>query len=227
MYDKKELINYNDMGGEIKEKYETLDVFLKLTERFDRTGKRKAKTRSLVVFTALAAAMAGLAVISGNILLWPIALMFLAAGVGLTVRISRVPFPDEVRSKGIIEKDGLDAVYGDLVEAEPVEGTNIYVGRKYLFLKGQWVMRLADIKALELHDYRSKENRFITARAEFGDEFGSGSIELMRLPENEYKKQAMFKKISDSIGTAWLELTGEELKLLNGASEEKSLIEIE
>ena len=151
MYDKKELINYNDMGGEIKEKYETLDVFLKLTERFDRTGKRKAKTRSLVVFTALAAAMAGLAVISGNILLWLIALLFLAAGVGLTIRISRVPFPDEVRSKGIIEKDGLDAVYGDLLEAEPVEGTNIYVGRKYLFLKGQWVMRLADIKALELH----------------------------------------------------------------------------
>lgn len=223
---KKELISYYDMGGETAEKYGIVDDFLKLTERFSHDSIRKAKISTTAVCLAVGAALAGLGILVNNLLVCLASVLLLMPVYAVWSSAAKGLFPDEVRSKGIMEADGLDAVYDDLLEAGPFKDSDIYVGRKYVFLKGRCVIRLADIESLVIYKDSGEDIDRYYAEAKVTDGFSDDRVKLTDLPGNEIKRAEVFGGIKQYIGTAGGKLTDMELKTLALSSDNSSSLSI-
>ena len=110
-------------------------------------------------------------------------------------------------SNKLISEDGLDAVYNDLLDTKKIKGTSIYVGRRYLFVREGYVLRLEDIENIVMYSTIVRGDIYgYVVKAETAERY----LTLTALPKNDKERKQLFEDIRIAVRDARLPLTGTE-----------------
>ena len=101
------------------------------------------------------------------------------------------------RADSIISQDGLEAVYDDFMEAEPVADTELMAGRRYIFVKDIGMARKDDIEDCIMQENESESLVVLTVRDENGD--GSFRIKEIQKGLSYEERRAEFGRAREEI----------------------------
>lgn len=94
----------------------------------------------------------------------------------------------------ITKNDGLDAVYEDFTSADKIYGEN-RIGRRYIFVKGVDIIRIADITGTEISEY---ENGYYFT-VYYNNEYGLYRCFIKRLSSYTEVREMTYKELSNMI----------------------------
>lgn len=182
---RKEMISYYDMGALPAAKYEPVDEFLGITKRFGPSAIFKENMFKLmigVLFWLVSICMF-VSVLGTNdmkfgiklvaLMMWALVFLYTGFSIGYIIKKWNTPHLDELCMENILAHDGIDAVNNDMLTAESFGDGNL-IGRRYIFLKNQTVIRIADITKTDVIIVKSENEGGYYAFAMFvSDELGS------------------------------------------------------
>ncbi len=203
---KKEIVSYYDMGGDVEKMYKALDDFLVITKKVDENHiKNVKKWGSLIAFGAAALLIAA-AVYDGSleVVILCASLAFLSAGLGvyLLTGYGAKEYPNAKRVNALIDADGMQELYDDLQRSQPIPGTSAYTGGKYLFLRGDAVMRIDDIKRFFIYEKEGDDRHAeYHVAVEIEDEAGKSHFLLKEVFGTKEERKAQMIPIRESIMT--------------------------
>lgn len=168
---------YDGLSDADAQKFELIDNFLRLSVRFSPKRLREKKILFLSMIILLAVGLLVMCFSAGDISSILMGLFFLPVvgvmGYLLLRRYRNNFFPEVERTRIIIERDGMDAVYVDLVKAKPLGKGETYSGGKYLFTRGKAMCRLENVQSIDIETVsRGRNGRVYYAAAEVADEIG-------------------------------------------------------
>ena len=188
MIGRKKEISYYDLGGREAEMYRQIDDILAISKRFSTRGVKRTRRRVLglcFVIGGLMGAFAVYALIRGSwfgFFCWGIfAIAVFAAGIYYFRTYGNEPFIEVVRSDNIISADGLENVYNDLMHAQQIGKTKIFMGETYLFNRNDCLYRIRDIQQLYIRVVRGDDSTTYYACAKIIDESGTRNLNLKTL----------------------------------------------
>lgn len=197
MSDRKEEISYYDLGGREAEMYREIDEFLALSKRYSPQAVRRKRIIGVVV--GFVGAMASVAFMQATSLVFfflIVALIMGGLGVFFAFSYGKTPFPDVVRVNSIIDRDGLENVYNDLVHAKHIDFTYIHVGDEYLFKRGKVMCRIKNIARTYIRVVSDDDSTSYYASIEAYDETGKLNIDIKQLTEFTSKnRQRTFEEL--------------------------------
>lgn len=207
----------NDNDPETAQMFAPVDEYLKLSKRF---GFKAMRTKQIVKVIAWTVISVPLLVLTFRVLFQGDAtgivagliIMLFDAAVIYMIFFNKRHFGEEpddnmLACERILEKDGIAQVYEDYksaVEFTKVKFTGMnpiqsVIGKKYIFVKGDTLIRLRDIKETVLdvrrHMVKGSENirYWFTVHAE--DETGRRAVDLELLSSNEEKRQKRYEEL--------------------------------
>ena len=108
--------------------------------------------------------------------------------------------PSKARVGMILEKDGLDAVYEDLMHCTRIERSDVYIGKRYVFVQGKFMVRISDIKKHYAAEETVGEDKAYFYRVDVEDEAGSDSLDLRSLSVISVQRKLQEEAISQYLG---------------------------
>ena len=114
------------------------------------------------------------------------------------------PYSALQRAVKIINADGIDAVYDDLMHSERIERSDVFVGKKYLFRQGCFMLRMKDVNSCYIKQDESGDDRPFYCYADVIDEAGSETLEIRKLSTLTVQRQQQYEMINDPIVKARL-----------------------
>ena len=201
MSDRKEEISYYDLGGREAEMYRAIDEFLALSKRYSPQAVRRKRIIGVVVgFIGAIASL--LFMLATSMVLFFLIMALITGGLGVYFAFSygKTPFPDVLRTNTIIEADGLENVYNDLMHVNCISNTAIYVGDEYIFKKNRVVLRIRDVERTYIRVESSDDGTSYYAAVEVFDEIGRLSIDIKPLSGiTRNKRQQKFEELVQPI----------------------------
>ena len=203
---KKDIVSYYGMGGEVAKMYKALDDFLVITKNVDEKHIRKVRIWGTVTAFASVAGLITAALLSGSpeVMIFCFSLAFLLAGLGiyLMTGYGSREFPNAKRVNSLINADGLRELYEDLERASNIAGTTAYTGGKYLFLRGDAVMRISDIKRFFVYESEGNDRHAeYHAAVEIEDEAGKARFRIKELSGTKKERSEQLVPIREAIMT--------------------------
>ena len=199
---------YSKLSESDAQKYEKIDRFLALSERYSPKSVKKNTNITCIVFgvfAAFALAVPFLAKDFTYIIFSVLIALFCVCIIYVTVSRSRNNFyPELERTNSIIESDGLDTVCDALAKAAPVDKSDILSDGRYIFVIGKAMCRIENITDIYLESVSQGRSRIYYATAKVADEIGVHDIRLKRLSFNankeleKIKNDIMFMKIIEA-----------------------------
>lgn len=197
MSNRKEEISYYDLGGREAEMYRAIDEFLGLSKRYSPQAVRRK--RIIGVVAGIIGTMASMLfmLVTSMVLLFLISVLISGwLVVYFAFSYGKKPFPDVERVNSIIERDGLENVYNDLVHAKHIDFTYIHVGDEYLFKRGKVMCRIKNIARTYIRVVSDDDSTSYYASIEAYDETGKLNIDIKQLTEFTSKnRQRTFEEL--------------------------------
>ena len=130
------------------------------------------------------------------------ALMLAAAGLisgaAVIYALTRLYDHRPEHIKALLESDGTERVYNDLINAVKVRGTQLYAGSIYVFVRGADICRIKDLREVTMTNTGDRDEP--RAQVRFEDEFGGGMLLVANLTGVMHKTRlAQLKKASDIV----------------------------
>lgn len=160
-----EMVPYYGMDRHTAKSFAPIDEYLGFTKRFSEKGMKRNNVRSAVLWSLAALASAGLLavcvmqipkgyaeegitgviapIIGGAFLLIFSLVLFSQAKTSLKRTLDYIP-PDIETARYVIDKDGMESVHQDYLSATEFTKKSV-IGKKYIFIKNETVIRLQDI----------------------------------------------------------------------------------
>ena len=140
------LFFYDRLSPEDAERFEKIDDFLKLSERFSPKGVRRRKLLGVVSILFVAVMIIVVCVVQNDKGSTMLALCFTPV-LGLLIyktwcNYNNTYHPEVERAITIVIKDGMDAVFDDFINSRSIAASNVYTGGRYLFVKGKSMCRI-------------------------------------------------------------------------------------
>lgn len=198
----------SDMDPDTAQKFAPIDKYLKLSERFGPKGLKKQFIFKMMLylgglliflFLTFIGLFQGDAVgIAAGIFMMLFDAVMIALLVGHIKHFGEEPNEDMLICENILEKDGISEVHKDYAGAVKFTNQSV-IGKKYIFVKGNTLVRLRDIKEtlLDERKYAAKGmtsyTYHFTVHAE--DEMGKRALDLELLSNNEKKRQKRYEEL--------------------------------
>ncbi len=198
-------IFYDKLGADA-DKYREIDKFLRLTERFGGKSAAKSRTISLVIALAGAAVCVGIALLFGQTKAYVGAAVFVVIGIVFGFVLNGGKSSEMERAKSIINSDGVQAVYDDLMHCTRIERSDVFIGSRYLFRQGKFMFRMSDVKKCYISTETSGDDTEYYCEADISDEIGSETFELRKLSAIKVQRQNQFEAINKPIESAKIRL---------------------
>lgn len=201
---KKDIVSYYGMGGEVEKMYKALDDFLVITKKVDEKHIRKVRIWGTVTAFASVAVLLAAAWLERSleaiVMSSSLALLMTGIGIYLLVGYGSKEFPNAKRVNALIDADGMQELYDDLMRAKSIPGTTAYTGGKYLFLRGDAVMRIADIKRFYIYESEGSDRHAeYHAAVEIEDEAGRDHFLLKELAGTKDERRELLIPIREAI----------------------------
>ena len=114
--------------------------------------------------------------------------------------VHKKPDAGKARVSMLLEKDGLDAVYEDLMHCTRIERSELYIGERYVFVQGRLMVRIKDIKKHYAAEEKNADDIAYFYRIEVSDEAGEETIDLRKLSVISVQRQQQVDMIDKLIG---------------------------
>ncbi|EGC03589.1 MULTISPECIES: hypothetical protein [Ruminococcus] len=110
------------------------------------------------------------------------------------------------RAKNIVNSDGIDSVYDDLMHCTRIDRCDIFIGKKYIFKQGMFVFRMSDVRECYIVDEASGDDNEYHCMVDISDETGTDTLELRKLSIIKVQRQQQFETINKPIEAAKIRL---------------------
>ncbi|ADU21093.1 hypothetical protein [Ruminococcus albus] len=121
-------------------------------------------------------------------------------GSKLGLKNSSRPYSSLQRAVKIINADGIEGVYDDLMHCTRVERCDIFIGKSYLFRQNNFMCRIKDIKKCYILKEESGDDILYHCYADISDEAGDETLELRKLSALKVQRLLQFDEIRKLIG---------------------------
>ena len=112
------------------------------------------------------------------------------------------PYSALQRTLKIVEADGIEEVYDDLMHSERIQRSDIFIGKKYLFRQGNYMIRMKDVERCYVMDEKTGDDRLYYCYVDVSDETGSEKLEIRKLSALTVQRQQQFDMINVPIEKA-------------------------
>lgn len=175
---------YNTLTEDDARRFEIIDRFLKLSDRFSPKSIKRKK-RSLMFLLLVCAVLLAASLASKDIKTIGMGVLVTAALLFLwyitNLHLNNNYFPELERTVSIIENDGLDAVCEALDRASSIGRSDAYTDGKYIFVQGKAMCRAENITDVYIRTDTHGRSTVYYAAASVADESGAHDIDLVRL----------------------------------------------
>ncbi|MBQ8967718.1 hypothetical protein [Ruminococcus sp.] len=200
-------ISFYERGGEQAEKFREIDKFLGLSAHANKQNAKKTRVTGWTVGLLGAAAAAGLGVLLGRPVFYIGAAVFLVIGFYFGYFKFRKPYTPLLRTEKIIETDGIDRVYEDLMHCERIDRSEVYIGEYYLFRQNNFMVRMSDVRKCYVSNIESGDDVEYYCMVDVSDEVGAETLELRKLSAIKVQRQKQFEQINKPIESAKIRLS--------------------
>ena len=188
-----DILGFFDREGTEGDRYRTIDDFLGLSKRFSVGALKRKRMIGVLAGSAMALLGIVLCFMSSEALSGGIMIIILGVCVALfgVLVFKRGNIPQLERTKEIIACDGIDAVFEDFLAARYLSGSPVMMGSRYLFVEGEAMARIENIKRVYYHK-NSGRNASAYIMAEVFDDSGTQPVMLenvTHLPSNTRKEK--------------------------------------
>ena len=106
------------------------------------------------------------------------------------------------RANNIVNNDGVESVYDDLMHCTRIDRCDVYIGSKYIFRQGMFLFRMSDVSKCYIIDETQGDDTEYHCVADISDETGTDTLELRKLSVIKVQRQQQFEMISKPIEAA-------------------------
>ena len=158
--DKKDTLKVMYSSGREAEMYRKIDRFFRISWRFGGLGVWTKALLFAAPFIIISVILL-IYIFTEKIGGWALAavVLLILAGVGsgfaIIYALTHLSRHEYDHIKALIENDGIEKVYDDLINAKKIKGSRIYAGSTYFFGRGADLCRIGDIEEVYLHSERS------------------------------------------------------------------------
>lgn len=199
-------ISQKDQSSGQREKFREIDRFLMLSERQSNDNTKQIKLWGRVGGVGGTLLFVGIALATGSTKPYFAAAVFAALGIYFGYIMHKKPLTSLLRTERIVETDGIESVYSDFKNSVRIERSDLYIGERYIFKKGDLMVRLSDVRRCYISNDEGEIGMEYFCDIDVSDETGSETLELRKLSSSPEQRQKQFNMINKPIEAAKIRL---------------------